>query len=561
MHDLSGTTIDRYHLIEKLGEGGMAVVYKAYDTRLERDVALKIIRTDLFGSAVIERILKRFEREAKTMAKLSHANIVKVHDYGEHDGSPYLVMELLSGGTLKQLLGKPIPCTEAAMLLQPIARALEYAHAQKVLHRDVKPGNILITHSGEPVLTDFGIAKLLEGEPGHTLTGTGVGVGTPEYMAPEQGIGNEVDERADIYALGVVFYEMVTGRKPYIADTPMAVLLKQVNDPLPRPGEIVKDLPEEAEKVVFKALAKDPEGRYQSMKEFEKALEDLKSEVEGVLKRTESKLALTNESNRNTTSDNVVKDIIENKPQKPGPLLSISMLSKTEDESQIKLKVKPYRNKKPLQIWFAFIVCLIIFGIFLIFISPTLFSFTLRPTTTSTSTSARISTTTLTPTEIFTPSPTITRTPSLTLTLTATPTLTPTLTKTPKPYLSPVPIQHLSTEITVPADVLWFFSNITVNYGDKITITSSGTWYYGYDPNYNSYSDANGSSKYDPNVILPKYPVGALIAKIGNCSPFFVGTQISFTSNCAGKFYFSMNDVTTNFADDSGYLNLKIVVN
>ena len=272
MPDLSGTTIERYHLIEKLGEGGMATVYKAYDTRLEREVAVKIIRTDLFGSAVIERILKRFEREAKTMAKLSHANIVKVYDFGEYNDCPYLVMELLPGGTLKQLLGVPMPYYQAASLLLPIAQALEYAHEQKVIHRDVKPSNILLIHAGEPVLTDFGIAKLLELEQGQTLTGVGVGVGTPEYMSPEQGLGRDVDGRADIYAMGVVLYELIMGRKPYSADTPMAVLLKQVNDPLPRPSAIISNLPDAVEQVLFKALAKKPEDRYQSMAEFAAAL-------------------------------------------------------------------------------------------------------------------------------------------------------------------------------------------------------------------------------------------------------------------------------------------------
>ncbi len=275
MTDLTNQSIGRYHILEQLGQGGMATVYKAYDTRLEREVALKLIRTDLFGNAVLERILKRFEREAKSMAKLDHPGIVKVYDYGEHKGSPYLVMQYLPSGTLKEMLGKPVDCREAAQLLLPVARALAYAHAHGVLHRDVKPSNILINERGEAVLTDFGIAKLLEGEEGHTLTGTGVGVGTPEYMAPEQGLGKEVDGRADVYGLGVVLYEMVTGRKPYEAETPLAVLLKQVNDPLPRPKQYIPDLPDEVERVIFKALAKKPEDRYETMAAFAAALEGL----------------------------------------------------------------------------------------------------------------------------------------------------------------------------------------------------------------------------------------------------------------------------------------------
>jgi serine/threonine-protein kinase len=253
----------------------MATVYKAYDTRLDREVAIKIIRTDLFGQAVIERILKRFEREAKSLAKMSHNHIIKVHDYGEHDGAPYLVMELLHGGTLKERLGHPIPYVDAAKMLLPIARALAFAHHLGILHRDIKPANILFTQSGEPVLTDFGIAKLLEETDGQTLTGTGVGIGTPEYMAPEQGLGKEGVGRADVYSLGIVFYELVTGQKPYIADTPMAVIIKQVNDPLPRPRNFVKDLPEEVERVLFKALAKNPQDRYENMAAFVAAMEKL----------------------------------------------------------------------------------------------------------------------------------------------------------------------------------------------------------------------------------------------------------------------------------------------
>jgi eukaryotic-like serine/threonine-protein kinase len=274
--DFTGQSIDRYHILASLGEGGMATVYKAYDTRLERDVAVKIIRTDQFGAAVLERILKRFEREAKALARLTHPNIVSVIDYGEYRGAPYLVMEYLPGGTLKQRLGHPMPWQEAVHILLPIAEALDYAHSQNIIHRDVKPSNILLTGRGQPMLSDFGIAKILESEETQTLTGTGIGVGTPEYMAPEQWTGQAVPQ-SDIYSLGVVFYELVTGRKPYTADTPAAILLKQANDPLPRPKKFASDLPDGVEKIIIKALAKKPENRYSGMEEFIAALETLLS--------------------------------------------------------------------------------------------------------------------------------------------------------------------------------------------------------------------------------------------------------------------------------------------
>jgi serine/threonine protein kinase len=273
MTNLIGQSLGRYHILEQLGEGGMATVYKAYDTRLERDVAVKIIRKTAFSAEILEKVLARFEREAKSLAKLTHPNIVKVHDYGDHEGSPYLVLEYLPGGTLKQALGKPIPWQDALQLLLPIARGLAYAHQRGIIHRDVKPANILITESGEPLLSDFGIAKLLENEDGQTLTGSGVGIGTPEYMSPEQGAGKAVDARADIYSLGIVLYEMLTGRKPYTADTPMAVVLKQMTDPLPRPSDVNREIPSPVEKILIKALAKKPQDRYESMNDFIQVME------------------------------------------------------------------------------------------------------------------------------------------------------------------------------------------------------------------------------------------------------------------------------------------------
>jgi eukaryotic-like serine/threonine-protein kinase len=275
--DLLGKDIGRYKIVEQLGQGGMATVYKAFDTRLERDVAIKVIRREAFSQEVLDSVLKRFEREAKTLAKLTHPNIVPVIDYGEFEGSPYLVMPFLPGGTLKGKMGTPMSYRAAARLLAPVADALAYAHQEGIVHRDVKPANILITSGGQPMLSDFGITKLLEGENNQSLTGTGVGIGTPEYMAPEQSLGNEVDGRADEYSLGIVFYELITGHKPFQADTPMAVLLKQVNDPLPAPRQFVPDLPEKVEQVLYKSLAKNPLDRYQTTGQVASALEALMS--------------------------------------------------------------------------------------------------------------------------------------------------------------------------------------------------------------------------------------------------------------------------------------------
>ncbi|MBG0785468.1 MAG: phosphate/phosphite/phosphonate ABC transporter substrate-binding protein [Anaerolineaceae bacterium] len=275
MQNYVGQQIDHYRIIERLGMGGMAVVYKAFDTRLERDVALKLIRVDEIPPSQHDRLMKRFEREAKAMAKFSHPNIVPVHDYGEVDGSPYLVMEYIPGGTLKERIAKPIPWEQAVRWLTPVADALRYAHAQKVIHRDVKPSNILFDSEGRPLLTDFGIAKVLETDEA-TLTGTGLGVGTPEYMAPEQWRGI-ASEATDQYALGVVFYELLTGNKPYTADTPAAVAILQATEPLIQPSKLVGGIPEELEKVLYKALARDPQDRYEDMGLFQEALAKLLS--------------------------------------------------------------------------------------------------------------------------------------------------------------------------------------------------------------------------------------------------------------------------------------------
>jgi eukaryotic-like serine/threonine-protein kinase len=271
-----GQEIGRYRILELLGTGGMATVYKAFDTRLEREVAIKVIRREVFAPDEMEMLLKRFEREAKSVARLSHPNIVGVMDYGEFEGAPYLVMEYLPGGTLKERLGKPIPWREAIRLILPMARALEYVHARQIINRDVKPSNMLMTENGEPMLTDFGLVKIFgdKEKDATTITSSGTGLGTPDYMAPEQWTG-EATAQSDLYSLGVVLYEMITGRRPYSADTPAGVLLKQANEPLPLPTTYIRDLPNDIESVLLKALAKDPANRYPDMHIFENELENL----------------------------------------------------------------------------------------------------------------------------------------------------------------------------------------------------------------------------------------------------------------------------------------------
>ena len=212
MPDFSGLSIGRYHVIEPLDEGGMAIVYKTFDTNLECEVAIKFILAQRLTGENSDKALKRFKNEAQKTAALDHPNIVPVIDYGEFEGTPFLVMKYMPGGTLKKALinrlknnAGPYPFQPAAALLAPIARALESAHQKGIIHRDVKPSNILFTGSGQPMLTDFGVAKIISTDITSDKTSLGIGIGTPEYMAPEQWEGKEIDGRADVYALGVVF--------------------------------------------------------------------------------------------------------------------------------------------------------------------------------------------------------------------------------------------------------------------------------------------------------------------------------------------------------------------
>ena len=269
MFNLVGMNLGPYRIVEKIGEGGMATVYKAYQPSMDRYVAIKIL-PPLYSED--PEYLGRFRQEAKVIARLEHPNIVPVHDFGEQDGITYLVMRYIRAGSLKEILSKgPLPLGDAVKVFTQVASALDYAHRQGVIHRDVKPANILVDPDGNAFLTDFGIAKLLAGTA--HFTATGGAVGTPAYMAPEQSIGGEIGARTDVYALGVVLYEMLTGRVPYSADTPMAVILKHINEPLPLPSTFNPNIPEAVERVILKAMAKEPEDRFDTAGEMSEALQ------------------------------------------------------------------------------------------------------------------------------------------------------------------------------------------------------------------------------------------------------------------------------------------------
>jgi serine/threonine protein kinase/ligand-binding sensor domain-containing protein len=267
---LIGRRLGAYQLLEQIGQGGMATIYKAYQPSMDRYVAVKVLPSHFTED---ETFLARFTQEARTLARLEHPHILPVHDYGEQEGITYLVMRYVDAGTLKDLIARegPLALARAARILNQVGRALDYAHSQGVVHRDIKPTNVLIDERGDAFLTDFGIAKLVAGTA--QFTATGAIVGTPAYMSPEQGMAEAVDHRSDIYSLGVVLYEMVTGRVPFEAETPLAVLLQHVNAPLPPPRLIKPNLPDAVERVILKAMAKAPDDRFQSAQALVDALQ------------------------------------------------------------------------------------------------------------------------------------------------------------------------------------------------------------------------------------------------------------------------------------------------
>lgn len=260
MEDLSGKQFGPYRVVAPLGEGGMAAVYRAYQASVDRYVALKVLPR-YFASD--PQFVGRFQQEAKVLAKLQHLHILAVHDFGEEDGYTYIVMPYVETGTLGDLLtGEPLPLKQIGQIVSQVSSALDYAHSQGVVHRDVKPSNILIDRQGNCLLTDFGIAKIVEGTTAFTQTG-GI-IGTPTYMSPEQIRGDILDGRSDIYSLGVVLYEMATGRAPFRAETPPAIFVKHLHDPLPPPHIHNAEIPEGVERVILKSLSKEREDRFQT---------------------------------------------------------------------------------------------------------------------------------------------------------------------------------------------------------------------------------------------------------------------------------------------------------
>ena len=262
--------IGRYEVKSEIARGGMATVFHAYDPRFERDVAIKVLPMAFLHDP---QFRVRFEREAKMIALLEHPAIVPVYDFGEESGQPYIVMRYMSGGTMTDRLKEgPLALAETTQLISRMAPAMDAAHARNIIHRDLKPGNILFDQYGNAYLSDFGIARIMV-EGSATLTGEAI-LGTPAYMSPEQIQGEkDIDGRSDIYALGVLIYQMLSGQAPYVSDTPARVMMMHVLEPVPNIQKVVPDLPAGVEAVLAKAMAKDPKDRYSTAGELAADLE------------------------------------------------------------------------------------------------------------------------------------------------------------------------------------------------------------------------------------------------------------------------------------------------
>jgi serine/threonine protein kinase len=464
--------LGKYEVTERLGRGGMAEVYRAYHASLDRFVAIKVLHAFLADDPEFKN---RFEKEARNIAKLKHPNIVQVYDfdYDAESESYYMVMELVEGLTLKDLLfkmaeqGRLPTLREAVRFVKEVASALAYAHSQSMVHRDVKPGNLMLDRDERLVLTDFGIAKIVTNQQ---FTATGGMVGTPAYMSPEQGLGEAGDERSDLYSLGVILFQLVTGKLPYDAETPLAVILKHLNEPIPSARSLRPDLPEAIDRIIIKLMAKDPIARYQSanevitdLEQVDRMLDEPAVERQSAIGKVYDTIDLKMPKISRAVSNAGLPAVPSERPSqqhRPPTLPTKPQITSTGTRPPVtEVPVAPER-RFPWWLLTAILVLIIAVGGYWIGATQGAFpmlGFLASPTPTATETESASPTPLITetpePTDTATPEPTntevavivFTDTPSPTPTSTATDTPVPTDTSTPTATDSPTP-----TETTRP---------------------------------------------------------------------------------------------------------------
>lgn len=425
--------VGRYELQKELGRGGMAVVYLASDPNFEREVALKVLPHALLHDPSFRL---RFQREAKAIASLEHGAIVPVYDYGEHEGMPYLVMRYMAGGSLYERLSQGmLSFPEVEYIIARLARGLDKAHQSGIVHRDLKPANILFDHDGDAYLSDFGIVKLVESTA--TLTGTGI-IGTPAYMSPEQAKGiSEVDGRSDIYALGAILFEMLTGELPFQADTPLGLAIKHITEPVPRILEKNPSLPPACEDIIHKAMAKSPDDRYDT------ALL-LLSDLTAVINSSSPSAPVVSR----TSSPQLTSSKPHSQGEK-GDTQTLQAGDGAESRSSVLEQTAasyPYPERKRKVPWWAWPIVLAVVG-FAIWGAFNMINgngetpaLTPLPTQPPTEVVAVVAEPTATPEPAATAEPTETTAPTATATLTPLPTETPTATQTATVLATTIPI-------------------------------------------------------------------------------------------------------------------------